>query len=75
MPSLLNLLSSAELESHRVFTSIAHPLLIRFPNGWLCAGVFCCLQVYLIQQLHWKVVLSDGEPKLIAQNCVMLSSN
>ena len=73
MPSLLNLLSSAELESHRVFTSIAHPLLIRFPNGWPRAGVFCCLQVYLIQQLHWKVVLSDGEPKLIAQNCVMLS--
>ena len=73
MPSLLNLLSSAKLERHRVFTSIAHPLLIRFPNGWPRAGVFCCLQVYLIQQLHWKVVLSDGEPKLIAQNCVMLS--
>ena len=74
MPSLLNMLSFNELESHRVNTlRVADPLLIRFPNGWPRAGVFCCLQVYLIQQLHWKLLYKEGKPKLIAQNCVMLS--
>ena len=75
MPSLLDMLSLAELECHRTFNSAAYPLLVRFPNGWPRAGVFCCLQVYLIQQLNWELVLGDatGKPKLIAQNCVMIS--
>ena len=73
MPSLLNVLSLVALESHRVFSQVAYPLLIRFPNGWPRAGVFCCLQVYLVQLRHWRIVFSKGKPKLIAQNCVMLS--
>ena len=73
MPSLLDMLSLTELDSHRNHSSVACPILIRFPNGWPRAGVFCCLQVYLIQLLHWTHVLSKGKPKLIAQNCVMLS--
>ena len=73
MPSLLDMLSLMDLENHRVSSSAADPLLIRFPNGWPRAGVFCCLQVYLIQQLNWKLLLKEGKPKLIAQNCVMLS--
>ena len=73
MPCLLDMLSLTELASHRNPSSVACPLLIRFPNGWPRAGVFCCLQVYLMQLLHWTLVLIEGKPKLIAQNCVMLS--
>ena len=73
MPCLLDMLSLTELDSHRNHSSVACPILIRFPNGWPRAGVFCCLQVYLMQLLHWTLVLSKGKPKLIAQNCVMLS--
>ena len=73
MPCLLDMLSLTELDSCRNHSSVACPLLIRFPNGWPRAGVFCCLQVYLMQLIHWTLVLSKGKPKLIAQNCVMLS--
>ena len=73
MPCLLDMLSLTELDSHRNHSTVACPILIRFPNGWPRAGVFCCLQVYLMQLLHWTLVLSKGKPKLIAQNCVMLS--
>ena len=73
MPCLLDMLSLTELDSHRNHSSVACPLLIRFPNGWPRAGVFCCLQVYLMQLRHWTLVLNKGKPKLIAQNCVMLS--
>ena len=73
MPCLLDMLSLTKLDSHRNHSSVACPLLIRFPNGWPRAGVFCCLQVYLMQLLHWTLVLNKGKPKLIAQNCVMLS--
>ena len=73
MPCLLDMLSLAKLDSHRNHSSVSCPILIRFPNGWPRAGVFCCLQVYLMQLLHWTLVLNRGKPKLIAQNCVMLS--
>ena len=73
MPCLLDMLSLTELDSHRNHSSVACPIVLRFPNGWPRAGVFCCLQVYLMQLLHWTLVLTRGKPKLIAQNCVMLS--
>ena len=73
MPSLLDMLPSAELEKQRIFSAAAAPMLIRFPNGWPRSGVFCCLQVDLIQNRLWELVHKDGKPKLIAQNCVMLS--
>ena len=73
MPSLLDMLPSSDLEKHRIFSAAAAPMLIRFPNGWPRSGVFCCLQVDLIQNRKWQVVHKDGKPKLIAQNCVMLS--
>ena len=73
MPCLLDMLSLTELDSYRNHFSVGCPLLIRFPNGWPRAGVFCCLQVYLMQLLHWTLVHNRGKPKLIAQNCVMLS--
>ncbi len=70
MPSLLDVLTQDKLMEYRVTSSA---LLIRFSNGWPRAGVFCCLQVYLIRQLGWELLLTWGKPKLIAQNCVMLS--
>ena len=73
MPSLLDMAPSTDLEKHRVFSAAAAPMLIRFPNGWPRSGVFCCLQVDLIQNRKWELVHKDGKPKLIAQNCVMLS--
>ena len=73
MPSLLDMLPQDKLMEYRVVSVLASPLLIRFPNGWPRAGVFYCLQVYLIHQLGWKLLLIRGKPKLIAQNCVLLS--
>ncbi len=74
MPSLLDMLPVDQIEECRVqSSSIADPLLIRFPKGWPRTGVFCCLQVFLIQKLGWSLVCNRGKPKLIAQNCVMLS--
>ena len=71
MPSLLDMLTQDKLIEYRFLSVLASPLLIRFPNGWPRAGVFCCLQVYLIHQLGWKLLLIRGKPKLIAQNCVL----
>ena len=73
MPSLLDMLPPSGLEKHRIFSAAAAPMLIRYPNGWPRSGVFCCLQVDLIQNHKWELVHKDGKPKLIAQNCVMLS--
>ena len=73
MPSLLDMLPASDLEKHRNFSAAAAPMLIRFPTGWPRSGVFCCLQVDLIQNRKWELVRKDGKPKLIAQNCVMLS--
>ena len=73
MPSLLDMLSPSYVEKSRVFSSVAAPMIIRFPNGWPRSGVFCCLQIDLIQNRKWELVLKDRKPELIAQNCVMLS--
>ncbi len=73
MPSLLDMLTLKQVMEYRVVPFLVSPLLIRFSNGWPRAGVFCCLQVYLIRQLNWKILLVWEKPKLIAQNCVMLS--
>ena len=73
MPSLLDMLPPSDLEKHRIFSAAAAPMLIHFPNGWPRSGVFCCLQVDLIQNRKWELVHKDGKPELIAQNCVMLS--
>ena len=74
MPSLLDMVPSTDLEKQRNFSAAAAPMLIRFPNGWPRSGVFCCLQVDLIQNRKWELVHKEGKPKLIAQNCVMLST-
>ncbi|XP_064405645.1 uncharacterized protein LOC135350739 [Halichondria panicea] len=72
MPALLHMIPSADLEMYRVFEPI-QPLLISFESGLPRSGVFCCLQVYLMKELKWKLVYTNTEPKIIAQNCVMLA--
>ena len=70
MPSLLRSVPPSELEDHRVFTSSADPLLIRFVSGCIRCGVFCCLVVFLMKKCGWIVCLPSGEPVLLARNCV-----
>ena len=70
MPSLLRSVPPSELEHHRVFTSSADPLLIRFVSGCIRCGVFCCLVVFLMKKCGWQVCLPSGEPVLLARNCV-----
>ena len=70
MPCLLEMLSPAELNKHRVLDGTASPLLLRFPNGWPRTGVYCCLIVFLLNQCQWQVVHPNGAPILISRNCV-----
>ena len=71
MPSLLQRLPSEELDAHRVPSSAAAPLLVRFPHGWPRNGVFCCLVVFLINHCKWEAVFPDtGSPILMAKNCI-----
>ena len=71
MPSLLQRLPSEELDTHRVPSPAASPLLVRFPHGWPRNGVFCCLVVFLINHCKWEAVLPDtGSPILMAKNCI-----
>ena len=72
MPTLLESVPPSELEKHRVFTTPADPLVIRFPNNCVPCGVFCCLVVFLIKKCEWHVILPSEEPGLLAKNCVKL---
>ena len=69
MPSLLDPLNESDLEKCRVSTAEAAPLLFQFPNGWPRCGVFCCLQVYLVNHCKWELCLDESIPK---QNMVIL---
>ena len=70
MPALLDMLPHSELEKHRVLSSTAAPLLIRFPEGWPRAGVFCCLVIHLMNVCGWKVTHPSGKVILVARNCI-----
>ena len=70
MPALLEMLPNSELENHRVFSSAAAPLLIRFPEGWLRAGVFCCLVIHLMNVCGWKMTHIPGKLMFVARNCI-----
>ena len=71
MPSLLQRLPSEELDKHRVFSSAVAPLLVRFPHGWPCNGVFCCLVVFLINHCKWEAIFHDTRsPILMTKNCI-----
>ena len=70
MPALLDMLPHSKLEKHRVLSSAAAPLLIRFPEGWPRAGVFCCLVIHLMNVCGWKVTHASGKVILVARNCI-----
>ena len=70
MPCLLEMLSPAELDKHRVLSGTASPLLLRFPNGWPRCGVFCCLVVFLLNRCQWQVVNPSGATILVSRNCI-----
>ena len=70
MPALLDILSRAELEKHRIFSSAAAPLLFRFSHGCRLAGVFCCLVVHLMKQSKWSIRHRNKKLILVARNCV-----
>ena len=70
MPALLDILSREELKKHQVFSSLASPLLFRFPCGCRRAGVFCCLVVHLMKQAKWSIQHLNKKVILVARNCV-----
>ena len=70
MPSLLKSIPPNELVKHRTSSDAASPMAIHFPSGCIRSGIFCCLVVYLIKELNWKVLLPSGDPVLLAKNCV-----
>ena len=70
MPALLDVLSREELKKHQVFSSLASPLLFRFPCGCRRAGVFCCLVVHLMKQSKWSIQHLNKKVILVARNCV-----
>ncbi len=70
MPSILSMLSAAELNKKRAaLTSI--PLVLWFKNSWQFCGVFCCLQVYLIKEREWEIDIEDADPP--SRNFVQLT--
>ena len=73
MPALLDMFDQEELEKRRVDSSIAEPLLFTFKNGCRRAGVFCCLNVYLMKECGWSLENIGGELLLVARNCVTFS--
>ena len=72
MPSLLRSIPPTDLKIHRISSSAVSPIVICFPSGCIRSGVFCCLVVYIIKRLKWRVLLPSGEPVLLAKNCVKL---
>ena len=78
MPSLLESLSSVDLQPHRVSPSAAalSPLVLLFPNGGPQLGVFCYLIAYLLSSenmfpVAWKIKkTTGGVPLCLKRNCV-----
>ena len=70
MPTLLRTLTNAELESHRFSSPVAATLLVRFPRGHQCSGVFCCFIVHLIRHCGWDLLLETKEP--LYRNCIKM---
>ena len=81
MPSLLESLSSEELQQHRVSASAAtlSPLVLLFPNGGPQLGVFCYLIAYLLSSENsfpsaWKLKVKEEDGitlECLKRNCVI----
>ena len=72
MPSLLQMISSEEVNKHlSPPSSLAAPLLVHFPAGCAQNGVFCALVVYLISKCQWKFACDiKGNPLCVSRSCV-----
>lgn len=77
MPSLLETLSSERLEAYRLSSTKVEPLLMIFPKGWPRFGTFCCLVVFLMKRMGWRVVNNDMEHKLplVARNFAVFNAH
>ena len=70
MPALWRTLPEAELDSRRVSSPVAATLLVRFPQGFRRAGVFCCFTVHLIRYCGWDLLLETDQ--LLYRNYIKL---
>ncbi|XP_064401306.1 uncharacterized protein LOC135347306 isoform X3 [Halichondria panicea] len=72
MPTLLKSIPRAELKNCCINEPWVDPLLVRFTNGCIRAGVFCCLVVFLMERRGWERYSKLGEKVPQARNCIKL---
>ncbi|XP_064401318.1 uncharacterized protein LOC135347310 isoform X2 [Halichondria panicea] len=72
MPALLKSIPRAELKNCCINEPSVDPLLVRFTNGCIRAGVFCCLVVFLMKTRGWERYSKSGEQVPQARNCIKL---
>ena len=72
MPSLLKSIPQAELKNCCNHERSVDPLLARFTNGCIRAGVFCCLVVFLMKMCGWERYSKSREQVPQARNCIKL---
>ena len=74
MPCLLSELPPEKLDDHRQLdaTSPATPLLLRYRDQCLPAGIFVLSVAFLQKSLHWNLCLDvhSGKPLCLYRNCV-----
>ena len=72
MPSLLQIISSEEINKHLPQpSSSASPLLVHFPAGCAQNGVYCALVVHLLSKCQWKFARDvKGNPLCVSRGCV-----
>ena len=72
MPALLKSIPQAELKNCCIHEPTVDPLLVRFTNGSVRAGVFCCLVVFLMKTCGWERYSKLGDQVPQARNCIKL---
>ena len=72
MPALLKSIPQAELKNCCNHERSVDPLLVRFTNGCIRAGVFCCLVVFLMKTCGWERYSKSREQVPQARNCIKL---
>ncbi len=72
MPALLKSIPRAELKNCCIHEPSVDPLLVRFTNGCIGAGVFCCLVVFLMKTCGWERYSKLREQVPQARNCIKL---
>ena len=75
MPALLKSIPRAELKNCCIHEPSVDPLLVRFTNGCIRAGVFCCLVVFLMKKCGWERNSKSGEQVPQARNCMKLKKD